>query len=219
MPSFVTVADVRGYLNVAAPSPDSGQYGSGNIGSNIKVASGFLERMTHRQFDPQTATAKTFTSEGRAYLSIPDLRSATSVTLQGAALTADQSYWLIPDSANDGIYTGIQFRQFSRMDYRNNPEWFDRNLDSWLFWARENNWGSLPNDLVITGDWGWSPLPDELLMATKVLASWFTLRPDAVLSNVIQSAQGTVSDVSQLPPEVQSFISAWTLQEMTVSVG
>ena len=142
------------------------------------------------------------------------------MTLQGAALTANASYWLIPDPANDGIYIGIQFRQFSRLNYRANPEWFDRNLDSWLFFAKENNWGSLPNDLVIgPATWGWNPIPVELWEATRILAAWYTKRADAVLSNVISTPEGTLTDVSQLPPEVQRFVDSWSLRESVVAVG
>ena len=218
--SFCTVDDVRALLNAAAPSPDAPPrpYNSASIGSNILVASAFLEQMTGRQFEAQAGATKTFTSEGRAYLTIPDLRTVTSVTQFGATLVANTSYWLIPDPKNDGIYTGLQFRQFSRYDYRNNPEWYDRNLDHWIFQARINNYGSVPNDLVIVGDWGWSPIPPQLWHATRVLAGWLTIRGDAVLSNVIQSASGAVSDVSQLPPEVGSFIDAWKLGEQVVTI-
>ena len=221
MTSFCTVADVRAVLNMAAPSSDAppNPGNSAVIGSNIAVASEFLQRITGRQFEAQPSTTKTFTSEGRAFVAIPDIRTASSVTLQGAALTSNQSYWLVPDAANSGIFIGIQFRQFSRADYRNNPEWFDRNLDSWLFWAKENNWGSLPNDLVITGDWGWSPIPTDLWHATRVLAAWYTKRGDAIFSNVIQSPEGTLSDVSHMPPEVTQFIGTYTLSENVVAVG
>ena len=44
------------------------------------------------------------------------------------------------------------------------------------------------------------------------------MRPDAVLSNVIQSSGGAISDVSHMPPEVQQFISTWTLRESVVVI-
>ena len=216
MTAFCTVADVREYLNVSAPSPDSGAYGSGNIASNIAVASAFLQRVTGRQWEEQAATAKTFTTEGRAFVTIPDLQSATSVTLQGATLTADSTYYLIPDRANSGVYTGIQFRAFGA-DWRSNPEWFDRNLDT--YWQRFNTpWGSLPNDLVITGTWGWATLPIEVWQATRIYAAWLTKRTDAILTNVIQGPEGTISDLSQLPPEVAQFVEEWRLGSLLTGV-
>jgi hypothetical protein len=214
MATFVMPAQVRDYLNITATT---GQYSNELIGSNINAASAFLQRRTSRQFEFQGSnTSKTFTTEGRAYLTIPDLRVANSVTLQDSTLTANESYYLIPDRMNTGVFTAIQFRAFGTYNYRSNPQWFDRNLDSWLYSRVE---GSLPNDLVIVGEWGHVPLPSELLHATVVLASYFTKRPDSVLSGGIQTPEGGIFDLSALPVEVTTFIDGWKLGEQLVGVS
>jgi hypothetical protein len=208
--AFVTAAQVRAYLDLEGVS---GKYNDELIGSNIRAASAFLERATGRQFTPQTATTKTFTSNGAAAMRIPDLRTASSVTLQGAALDADETFWLIPD--NRGVYTTLQLRPFGsgyESSYKSNPQWFDRNLDRW------GGGGSLPNDLVITGDWGWDPLPEELLHATKVLAAYYTRRPASVLADAQVTPEGTELRYSQLPHEVRDFIKSWSLGSMLVAV-
>ncbi len=215
MATFVTPAQVRDYLNITATT---GQYSNDLIGSNINAASGFLQRRTGRQFEWQGSNVrKVFTTEGRAYLTIPDLRQANDVQLQGTALEADSTYYLIPDRNNTGVFTGIQFRAFNQGDYRANPDWFDRNLDSWR-WRGRYDW-SLPNDLAITGEWGHVTLPSELLHATVVLAGYYTKRPDAVLSGGIQTPEGGIFDLSALPIEVRSFIDDWKIGESLVSVG
>ena len=77
MASFTSVAAVLEYLG----GPTSqGQFGAGPIGSNILVASAALQRMTGRQFEVQSNT-KTFSTRGRASITIPDLISASAVTL------------------------------------------------------------------------------------------------------------------------------------------
>jgi hypothetical protein len=140
----------------------------------------------------------------------------TSITLQGATLDADESYWLVPD--NRGVYTTLQFRAFGTggaYSYLSNPQWFDRNLDR--DWYRYGG-GSLPNDLVITGNWGHDPLPQDLLHATKVLAAWYTKRPASVLANVAFTPEGNTLTYSDYPPEVLNFITAWKLGPMLVAV-
>jgi hypothetical protein len=205
----VTEVQVRAYLDVDGTG---GKYSDPIIASNIRAAASYLERETSRQFEQQTNTTKYFTTEGRASLRIPDLRSATSITLQGAA----ESYWLL--GANGGVTTSIQFRAFgsgSRYGYLSNPEWFDRNLDR--DWARYGS-SSLPNDLVITGDWGWDPYPSDFLHAVKVLAAWYTKRPASVLANVAFTPDGNVLNYGDFPPEVSAFIRSWKLGEQLVAV-
>lgn len=220
MTAFVTAADVRGYLVIDGTT---GRYSDGAIGSNIRAASEFLERATHRVFADTTAT-KVFTTQGRTAITIPGLRSASSVTLQSTVLTADQSYYLIPDAQQSGLYTSIQFRGFSSRtaaSYLSNPEWFDRDLD--VMWAKGWDWTySLPNDLSITGSWGYTDasLPEAVRHAAKVLAGWYTKRPDSVLANVSITPDGNVLNYGDLPPEVGDFIANWRLTaDQVVSVG
>ncbi len=149
-------------------------------------------------------------------MQIPDLRTATSVTLQGAALTDSESFWLIPDA--QGIYTTIQFRPFGQGgsgSYKANPAWFDRNLDRDYY---RYGYTSLPNDLVIVGDWGHDPLPDDLMHACKVLAAWYTKRPASVLANVAFTPDGNALNYSELPPEVLNFVKAWSIGPMLVAI-
>lgn len=218
MPAFVNASNVRAYAGVMAIDATDDRWNEPQLGSNIRAASAFLQRRTGRQFEVQLGATKKFTTNGSSYLSIPDLSSATSVTLSGTALTADTTYWLVPDAQQSGVSIGIQFRPFGRRaDYRSFPDWFDTNKDSHLW---PGNWGgSDPNDLVIVGDWGHDPLPDELLHATAVLAAWITRRPDALLGGVSVTSAGTEIDLSAIPVEVRSFIEAWKIGESVVSAG
>ena len=206
MASQVSVTDVRDYLNV---SGTSGQYSDGLIGSNIRFAFNYLQRITHRQFEKQDNTTKTFTTNGQASISIPDLRSATSVVLNGSTLEQNSTYWFIEDERHEGIYTGIQFRAFgTRGDYRAYSDWFDRNLDQ--LWYKGTLQNGLPNDTAITGNWGHDPQPDEVQIATKVMAAWLTVRPDALLTATRTTPDGNPIELSALPDEVALFIEAWS---------
>lgn len=213
MTAFVAASAVRDYLEVNATGS---KYTDALIGSNIRAASAFLERRTGRIFARETST-KLFTTNGRSAITIPGLSSATAVTLQSSTLTANSTYWLHPDAQQTGLYTSIQVRPFGSYDYRSNPEWFDRNLDT-ADWRQS----SLPNDLSIAGDWGLLPAdyPEPLLHATKVLAAWYTKRPDSILANIAITAEGTALDYSSIPPEVGDFIAAYKLDaDQVVTVG
>ena len=224
-PEFVTAADVRGYLNTAVMT---GQFSNESLGSNVRAASGYLQSRTGRQFAPLATTTKLFTTEGRTYLTIPDLRTTTSVTLNGVALVANTGYYLIPDRQNPTIFTGIQFRAFNPPGapggrkqnwWHGHPDWFDRGYDlpNRRGWADES---SLPNDLAIgPGEWGWNPYPDELLHATKVLAAFYAKRPDSVLADVEITPEGGARYFRGLPLEIREFITDWALGEQVVSVG
>src|SRR5687768_9288093 len=218
MTMFVTAASVREYLGLNAVSGDS-KYSDGTLGSNIRAATNALERATARRFEDVTATLK-FTTNGAAYLTIPGLRSASSITNQGSVLTADEGYYLIPDQQQTGVYTGIQFRAFGTRGqggpwWLSNPEWFDRNLDS--AWHPANMAGggstSLPNDLSITGSWGYTDalMPEAVRHAVKVLAGWYTKRPDAILSGGITTPDGNTFDLTRFPAEVGAFIKEWSV--------
>lgn len=210
----VTAAEVRTYLDI---NGTSGQYADARIGSNIRAAAQFLERETHRQFYPVTEDRK-FTTNGRAYIPIPDATTINTVTLQGAALTADASFWAIADPIHQDVYTGLQFRAFGQRgtSYLSNPEWFERNLDR--EWAQYGVNSSLPNDLVVNAVWGWNPYPHDFIQAVLVLASFYTRRPASVLGDVQITPEGSEIRFSRLPVEVREFIDGWQGGPQLVSV-
>jgi len=211
---IVTAAAVREYMALSS-TPSTSQYSDTTLGSNIRAAQATLERATGRTFEDVSAT-RVYSTNGAAFLPLPGLRSASAVTLQGAALTVDSTYWLIPDVQQTGVYTGIQFRAFGTARqgtawWLSNPEWWDRNLDSRFYPANYGGPSSLPNDLSIAGSWGWtdSAMPEPARHAVKVLASYYTKRPDAILSGAITTPDGNFVNLSILPIEVRAFIDEW----------
>jgi hypothetical protein len=211
---FLPASDVRTFANITG---STGRYSDASIGSNILAAQSFIQRETGRLFEQRDAATFTFSTDGRAQFALPDLRSATSVTLDGSALVADESYWLIPDGKQSGIYVAIQFRAFDTGDprwYLHSSEWWDRGYDS----PRPGGASGSPNDLVIVGNWGWAPAPWDVLHAVKVLASWYTKRADALLANAVANPEGAILDYSQLPPEVADCVRTYRRGQQAVAV-
>lgn len=216
MSAFVTAAELRTYMDI---SSTTGRASTANLELLIESSSDFLERATGRIITSSASnTARTFSTDGRSAMTIPDLRTASSITLQSSALAADSTYWLLParqQPTGYTIYTGIQFRAYDTYDYRSNPEWFERNLDS-PYWTLRRN--GLPNDLVITGLWGWTSVPAQWKLATLVLAGYEYKRPDSLLANVAITPEGATLDYGQMPPEVRELIEGWRIAETVVSV-
>lgn len=211
MDLWVTPHDLRLYVGTGL---NADRYGDALLGSNIRAAQTFLQRETGRQFEVQNATTKTFTSHGQAVVQVPDLRNVTSVTLQDSEQTANETYWLLPDTRHSGVHVAVQLRAYGS-DWRSNPQWFDRNLDQ--PWWRTYG-GSLPNDLVITGDWGWTSKDDDLLIGVKALAAWLTKRADAVLSGGVLTPDGNLMDYSRWPIEAQSARTAYMRGQQMVGI-
>jgi hypothetical protein len=196
MALFLAVSEVRDYLQQTSTT---GRFSDAQIGSNIKAAQGYLQRRTGRQFENQTATTKTFTTLNRAIVNIPDRMSS-------------------------GVYTGIQFRvpyASGSYWYKSDPLWWDRNLD------RPNYAGggigyfsSEANDLTILGDWGYTGdgMPFDVLHAVKLLASFYTLRPQSVLAGASVTPEGALLTYRELPIEVRTFIEEWSLGEQAAVV-
>ena len=210
MNSDVTAAGFRSFMEW---SGTSGRKSDTNLGVILNSASDFLERRTGRLITSSGSnTARTFTSNGRAYVSIPDLRTASTVTVQGAAQTVDAGYYLIPSRQSPSIYVGVQLRPFGQGGYLGNPDWFDRNLDTFYYTGRDVT--SLPNDLVITGLWGWTFTPYQWLMGIYAMAGYMYQHADALFSGARATPEGNIFDLSQLPSEVRALVEDWSLGEM-----
>lgn len=209
MAAFTTEQAVRDILDLNAAG--SSRYSSATIASNIRASAYFLERATGRIFRDESSLTLKFTTNNQGSVYLPGYRSGGTVSLNGSDLTIDQSYWLTPDAQQTGVYTGITFHPFGTSDYRSNPEWFDRNLDSPYWQGLTQSRRSLPNDLVFTNSaWGYTDalLPEPVRDANTRHAAWMTLRSDALLSGARATDAG-IFDLSNLPIEVQNFISSW----------
>jgi len=217
MSQFATAQELRDFLDIASTT---GRASTANLDLLLTAASDFLERATGRVITSSASnTARTFSSDGRDAITIPDLRTASGVTLQSSALAADSTYYLLPSrqqpESGVSVYTGIQLRAFGTYDYRSNPQWFDRNLDS-PYWNLRRS--GLPNDLVITGLWGWTTVPPQWKFTALIMAGYYYKRPDSLLANVAITPEGNVLNYGELPPEVRDLIDLWRLTDHVVTI-
>lgn len=217
MSQFATAIQLRTYLDTGKTV---GRYADTNLDFLLEVASNTLERATGRIITASASnTVRKFTTSGRAIITIPDLRTAASLSIAGSTLTADETFWLIPSSQAPDIYTGVQVRPLGgpwagSSWYLAYPQWFDRNLDSPRFGAGFDR--SLPNDLVITGLWGWSTVPASWRLAAMALAGYYLKHSDALLAGAGATPEEGLLDFSEFPSEAQRLIHDWQLGEQVV---
>jgi hypothetical protein len=220
--SFPVVADVRAYIQANNPIVTSSRVTDGWIGSNLTAAVSYIEQACNRYFSSRTGLTLTYSTEGRAQIELPGVQNVTAATWPaGVPLVNNQTYWLLPDAQQSGVYTGIQLRPYIRQgggpSWLNSPEWFDRGLDLHRYpgdWdAGPYNMGGLPNDLVINCDGGY-PLGTEPAAyddAVLILAAWKTLRPASLLTGTATTTDGQTILMAGIPDEVARFINEWSI--------
>lgn len=228
MTLIVSADDVRAYLLLNEDNPSGkSQYTDATISSNISAATETLEHATERWFADRPGVTYTATTMFRPIVSLPGFRTFTTVTWNGAVQTtsgAAQTVWPLPDLQQTGLYTGLQFRTLQPRYGLNriyaDPLWFDKGADVGLGRAYAYADTSQANDLSILGDGGYAPgsEPYALRHAVKVLAAFFTMRPNSILADVAITPAGGVLNYSQMPAEVADFIKAWRGGTQVVSI-
>lgn len=235
---IVTSEQVRDYLQLESPGSTS-SYSDDTIGSNIRSAQRFLEKATSRfLFDHPAVTWATTTMQ-RAQVALPGFRTITTATWGGTLLDVavpgdgndSPSAWGLWDEneGEDGsnLIIALQFRPWRVQGgapwWYVDSQWWDKGLDNPFY---PGNLGgayaasSMPNDLVIVGDGGYEAgqEPFDLRHAVKILAAFYTKRPDSVLSGVSVSPEGVAMVYRELPMEVRDFIGSWRIGEQVVQV-
>ncbi len=216
----------------------TGRYSDNVIGNYLLDSISELEKSTRRFFVNKPGFTWQVTSYGRPILALPGLRTASSVTWQGAVQTAGipgqgSGYMLLPDAQQTGVCTSISFRP-RRIPDGDSPWWLSLGQPGvdWFSTGADNpydprNYGggyvftSTELDTLITGDWGYEPglEPNAFVHALEILGSFAQQRPVSLLADSVITPQGGVLSYSQMPPEIRQFISDWSAGTMAVSLG
>jgi hypothetical protein len=210
---LVTLTELKDYLGVTGTADDL------RIDSAASNASIMAERDTGRVFAVSSNVTRRYSTDGQAAITIHDrpyTDTVRTVSLGGAALTADQGYWFLPDRRNPDVSVTIQLRPFdtSRADwYKAYPNWFDANLDSprWLA-------GGAPNDLVITGVEGHPTLPADVKQAVLELAAFLYWSAKSGASGFVQTPQGDQVELGDYPQSYKDMVRNWRIRTAVASV-
>lgn len=196
MGQIVTSAEVTPYIKTAGGSlrGDNESF----VDRLIDAAEGFVQRHVQRKLAPEPAltgdppqdtgnpVAKTFPVRRQGYIRVPDLRTVTSITLGGATL-------------EDGLGYSIDFPE---THYGREPATHvDVIGDVWVY-------GRQSTPLVITGRWGWNPVPPEIKDVICTLVARMFAERDAKMADQVQvGLEGTVFNYFKaLPARSQQVI-------------
>lgn len=158
----------------------------------IRGASRKIDQVTGRRFYADTvATARTFPTAGRVFkgpygtaIQTDDIASATGLLVEsgyGGNYSSLTAFTAGPDNA---ISLG-------------RPVTFVQADPSWIFGI---------NSIRITARWGWPVVPDEVQLATMLLAARLYRRKDSPQGVVSSGDWGSIR-VSRVDPDVEALIS------------
>jgi hypothetical protein len=166
----------------------------------VASAEDFVERYTGRRFSPDpplddnggdTLDPVTYTftiSSGETVIRIPDLRSATSVLLNGNAILEQISAY------GTGYRLGQSQGTPATRIYVNYPLWV----------------GSSPGTLQIIGRWGWLSPPDSVKHAVMALTMRMYRERDAAFADSVAVADGSVlSYFRTMPASIQGSLDLY----------
>lgn len=185
---FVSVGEVIAYGDLSEDRVDGAL-----LQQLISSAERFASRYTRRHFDPTPAlvdgvdtapaVTKTFTvAPGRITVTVPDLRAATSVSLDGALLDTYNGYW--PIVTDEEPVTFVQLFQ-------------PYGTSSWST--------SGVGMLSITGRWGWNPVPDDVKVAVMALTMRMWKERKASWGDTVVLPDGSIIQYFRsLPSSVQA---------------
>lgn len=187
-----SLAEVRAFLQKQAS--DTAQ--DAIISSLITRASAAVMRYTERQFAPtETAATKTFeidfNRDGFLDLAPYDLRSLTSILIDTdtgtSATLGSEEYRLWPRPNPDGVFTAIRLVPTTRGG-----------------WSRFRH-----VQVQVTGDWGFSAVPDDVKHWTIVVVETWLRRDVAAFSTTYDANEDRVERPEMLPLAAARGLAYW----------
>lgn len=201
-----TYAEVKTYLQIPVATTTHDAL----IQSLIPAAVANLERLSGRQISASSNQTSTYSTDGSSALVIHDRPFSDPsrvVVLNGITQTENQDYWMLPDRRYANITAMIQLQAFNGYSYKGDPDWWDKNLDT--YYAKYNT--GMPNDLQITGILGMPLISEDTKLAITSMTAYLFKLKDAS-ANTIFSPDGAVLDLSDLPANVQQWIINWRIR-------
>jgi hypothetical protein len=153
---IITKADVQNYMGILIDSSLDGF-----VDTLIGSAQSFIEEYTDREFSVDDVdTTNYYDGNGLTTLNIDDLRTPTSVVVDGVALTLNDDYFLLP--YKDTVKTQIRLSQPAT---RLNSNSRISSSSPYIFEEGQRN-------IVITGKFGYSvTAPDPIKTAGLAIVS------------------------------------------------
>lgn len=179
---YITAEDLKVMLEITGTKHDTA------IGRAVESASRAIDRLTDRVFYPTAAETRYFSSQEPGTLVIDDLTALTSLTQD---LDGDGTYELTWAATDYALYRATPDEPY--IEIRTTP------LGQYSF-------SRLENTIAVTGDWGWTAPPADIIMATAILATRLFKRKDAPFGIMGFGDLGQIRAITAIDPDVKSLI-------------
>jgi hypothetical protein len=187
-PDYITAADVAAYLRVT-DAVDNAEFGIW-----ATAASRAIDKRCNRQFGQLAApAARTYrrtpvydVTTGLWVLEIDDVQDATGLLVNGVAYASSGAV-LLPDNAPaDGV------------------PWERIGFVTWPF----PSYPGLPQSNTLTGRWGWSAFPSQVIGAAKLQCARWNARRDSPFGIAGSPDQGSeIRLLAKLDPDVATTLA------------
>jgi hypothetical protein len=204
-PRLATVNDLAAYLDI------EDRAGKDALLSRYLVAAERLaERYARRRFSPGLAGVGdadvdytlTLTTFGKTQIRVPDLRAVTSMTHHGTFLDTDD--WSVGYGMS-GVSPATHIELYSTRP----PDRY--------FGMVSRVGGHEPNDLVITGRWGFSPVPEDIVHAVCLMASKQWRRRDQGYADVTVDETTSYFRVAQsIPGDAKVILDTYKVHNLGI---
>lgn len=184
---FATVDELKAHLDLVT----AGEVNDALLGVILNGTANAVQQYTRRKFvpeqiDTEPMVAKTFSTRGKGVIDLPDLRTPGTVTLNSAALNTDE-YVLMGNDGEPYIW-----------------------LDLGRAWGYQHAYLAQPNDLTITGRWGFLQVPAEVKLATLQWAARVYRERDAAFADTVTGPEGaTFSYFRNVPGFVKQMLDPY----------
>ena len=202
-PSYAALADVKAAMNIPATTT---QYDA-DLNQKLDTASRAIEQATARRFypdlnsdgTPNVSIARRYVPTHPGYCIIDDLLTFTSLQDAGGMWVLDRDFYLEPENAPfySTPYTAI--RTIAR---------------PFIFTQAQVpvGWAGFDGRVTVTGQWGWTTTPPEIVAATELLTRrLFTRFHDAPLGVVQLGSEAEATRIARTDPDIGSLIGPYTL--------
>lgn len=184
--------------------------------TELLAAQGIVERYCQRRFSPvltpddgsggavDANIAKTFTVGSSKFVRVPDLRTVSSIVLNGATL--DATTYDLGYRSDDMPTTFIELG------------WGNTRLPTALTFGKVSAIGGLnPRNLVVTGKWGFASCPSDVKHAVLVLAARMYKQRQASFADTVMLDNGSmIAYLKQLSPEVKLALDSYRVSRSAV---
>lgn len=187
-PDYITVADATAYLRVGDAVDNT------ELGLWCTAASRAIDKLTNRQFGQIAAPAARVYNRTPAYdpttglwlLEIDDVQDVTGALVNGTAYASSGAVLLPYNAPADG-------RPWTRLGFNYQP------------WAPTPG---MPIVNTLTMRWGWTAIPSQVLVASRLQVSRWNARRDSPYGIAGSPDQGSeMRLLARLDPDVQTSLA------------